>query len=134
MKIKYVSSIVILLMLGYCAYGQDKYSLGVKGGMNYATIAGDAEGVKPRLGYHIGVFGQGAISEVFHFGTELQFTSQGAQTDDDPTFKIKYDYLTLAFLFKVYPVAHQSKFNLHLGPQFGYLLSAEVDTENVKDE
>jgi len=128
-----IITVVTILALSSTAFTQDNYSIGVRGGLNYATIGGDAKNLEPRVGFHVGLFCEGGINDVFKFGTELQYSSQGTQTKDTPSIIYKYNYLTLPFLLKVVP-PNQSWFYIQIGPQFGYLLNAKKDEKPIKDE
>ncbi|MEQ6118331.1 porin family protein [Reichenbachiella sp. MALMAid0571] len=108
--------------------------IGLKGGLNIATIAGDADGVSSKLGIHIGFYNTMEISESFKFQPELIFSMQGAQVAQGEG-KVNYNYINVPLIAKIFV---QNGFNFQFGPQVGILLSANVsdgmNSISVKDQ
>lgn len=99
------------------AYSQ---SFGVKAGVNFAGFTGsDADGFSGMAGFHAGILKEFVIFDKLSLQPELLYSMQGADiegTDEEH----KLDYLLLPVLAKYYIV---DKFNVHLGPQAGYLIN-----------
>lgn len=137
------------LMLCMCfAVNAQDISFGAKAGVNFASIGGDdTEDVDSRTGFHVGVLAEFMLTEQFGIQPELLYSMQGAKGEYSESGirlkeELKLDYLNLPILakYKVTP-----GFSLHLGPQVGFLLSAEdeiefsmdgetvTETEDIKD-
>lgn len=126
-KIKFSLILCSFLLLGN-AMAQDN-TVGIKGGLNISNIGGDAEGVSTKPGVHFGLFIQVETSDNVIFQPEFIYSMQGASLDGGEDAKANYNYLNFPLIFKIYP--DQEGFNFQLGPQLGYLLSAEIAVDNV---
>lgn len=117
--------------------------LGIKGGVNFSSIAGDnLNGVKYRTSFNVGLVTEIETSSSTSVQPELVYSSQGFKFDggrvggingpilDSDTFKM--DYLNIPVVFKYYI---NEGFSFETGPQLGFLLSAKsVDgTVNSSD-
>jgi hypothetical protein len=129
--------LMLALALTFCtgALMAQGISGGIKAGLNFANQTYEASGfsISPdgRTSFHAGVFA------TINMGTigiqpELLYNSVGSKFDDDVT---KINYLTLPVMVRV---NFAKVFNIHAGPQFGFLLSAknefDGDTEDIKDQ
>jgi hypothetical protein len=135
----FVSVLSLLLIVPLSA--QPDFGAGIKGGINLATqsTTGSGEGVAVRqlLGYNGGIYGNLFFMEHFAFQAELLVSSRGSDWDD-PYYNVKdlLTYLDLPLLFKYQPIKYV---NIHIGPEFGYLLSAmqedkdDGDLTDIKD-
>lgn len=125
--------LVVFLLTSSGSYAQSVF--GIKGGLNHATIVGDASGVDPKNSFHVGAFVIIKSSEKFAVMPEVVYSQQGAQISGNGNFKVNYDYLNLPLMLTFFPT---QSFFLQAGPQVGFLLSAEVtdgkNSENVKDQ
>jgi hypothetical protein len=125
-------SLIVLLAVGAVAYSQ---TMGLKGGLNFASLGGDASGVETKIGFHAGIFVIIKTSEKFGVHPELVFSRQGAQLSQNSKFKINYDYVNLPVMLTAYPA---EKFFLQAGPQVGFLVGAHFtdgnDKVDVKDQ
>lgn len=108
-------------------YSQAKVELGLKGGLNLASLSTDVDAsYESRTGYHLGAY---TLIKVANIGIqpELLFSAQGtsysyASVNQDLQSDLKY--LTVPVMLKFYlPLG----INLQAGPQFGFLMSAEGD-------
>ncbi len=107
-----------------------EFNFGAKGGLNLATLNGkDADDVKMKVGFNLGLVGEYAFNEKMAIQPELLFSAQGAKSEEGDG-KLKLNYLSLPVMFKYYVA---EGFSLQAGPQVSYLLSAKVDDEDVKD-
>lgn len=107
---------------------------GAKAGLNVANLSGDVSDNKSLIGFHIGFFAEIELAESFIFQPELLFSTQGAKYDDSEfgfSADFNLNYINLPLMFK-YAVAEG--FYLEAGPQVGFLVSAEVLDQDVKDE
>jgi hypothetical protein len=105
-------------------------SFGLKGGLNFAMIAGDdTDDFDGRIAFHIGAVTEIPISDKFSFQPELLYSSQGDKMSiDGMDIDFKFDYLNLPLLAKYYVA---EGFSLEAGPQIGFLLSSKVEGNGV---
>lgn len=125
--------LVAFVLTSSVSYAQ--FEFGLKGGLNIATLVGDASGVETKNSFHVGAFGIIKSSDKFAFMPELVYSKQGAQASANSDVKINYNYLNFPLMLTFFPT---QSFFLQAGPQVGFLLSAEVtdgkDSEDVKDQ
>jgi len=111
---------------------QFQYGAGVKGGLNLATqtTTGEGAGVSVRqlLGYNGGVYGNIFFTDHFAFQPELMVCKRGSDWDDI-YYNVKdlLTYIDIPLLIKYQPIKYT---NIHVGPQFGYLLSAKQEDKD----
>lgn len=97
-------------------------SFGIKGGINFASLSGDgADGLDGITSFHIGGIAEFKIFENLALQPELLYSTQGAKIDDT---EYKLGYLTLPVMAKFYL---NDKLSIHVGPQFGVLVSETSD-------
>lgn len=109
---------------------------GVKGGLNYATIAGDlTEGINPRFSGHLGIFVKFEFSDKFAIQPELLYSSQGFRFNTDLAFiqtanpQLNEPDFTTAVQFNYLSIPLIAQFGLsdriavEFGPQFAFLLN-----------
>ena len=118
-------SVTMVALIGAGAFAQG-ISGGLKAGLNLANGIGkdakDAD-MKMRVAYHFGGFVNIGLSEVLSVQPELLYNSVGAKMDED--INLHANYLSI-------PVNLQysfGNFNIHAGPQLGFLLSAKMKAE-----
>lgn len=103
----------------------------MKAGVNFANQQFKASGLSisadGRTGFHVGGYLNVAFSEKFGIQPELLYNSVGSKFADEP---LSLDYVSVPVMLKWSPAPI---FNIHVGPQFGFLLSAKSDGEDVKD-
>ena len=112
------------------AQAQVQASLGIKGGVNFSSL--DVTSARAtwdgRTGYHIGAF---ALFKVTAFAVqpELIFSQQGSTVKfNGQDFDANFSYMNVPVIAKFYlPLG----LNIQLGPQFGFLTSAESDYNPV---
>jgi len=108
------------------AQGQVQFSVGIKGGVNFANInVSDASATwDGKTGFHGGAF---ALVKVTAFAVqpELIFSQQGSTVKiNGQDLDANFSYLNVPIMLKFYlPLG----LNLQMGPQFGFLTSAESD-------
>ena len=101
-------------------------NLGIKAGLNMATLSGDVGDVDMKAGLHVGAFLDLKASDKFAISPELLFSMQGASDDENANF----NYVNIPVLAKIYLADF---LNIHVGPQAGFLLSAKVDDVDMKE-
>ena len=101
---------------------------GAKAGVNFASLGGDdSDGLDGRTSFHVGAVAEIGISEKFAVQPELVYSSQGFSVDDE---NLKLDYINLPILAKFFVA---EGFSIEVGPQVGFLISADAEGEDVKD-
>ena len=107
---------------------------GVKGGLNFSNWAGDTDGVnlKNKVGFNAGAFADITLSQNISIQPELLYSLVGTKINDftvqieeedytgDVDFNMSYIYVPVMLKLKV-----AEKFNVEIGPQVGFLLSAK---------
>lgn len=116
--------VILFCLLGFGGLQAQKVALGLKTGVNLASIGGDAaETFASRTGFHIGAFAGLKFGKI-GLQPELLFSLQGAQGEDDSNIKINTSYVNVPILLKVYII---KGLNVQLGPQFGVLLDVNQE-------
>ncbi|MCV9934171.1 PorT family protein [Flavobacterium sp. LS1R47] len=147
---KITLSIIAVLAFGFANAQEVKF--GVKAGMNLSTWTGDTEGVdlKSKVGFNGGGFVAIQFSEKLTLQPEVLFSTQGVKVDNVEgdvnganymgNVRFNLSYINVPVMVKYYVV---KDFNIEVGPQIGFLTSAETVTkingfngkhkENVKE-
>lgn len=122
---KKIAFIVLFSVAGFVALSQAKVEVGLKGGLNLASISQDkTTGVdlSSKTGYHFGAYG---LVKVLSFGIqpEILYSTAGTNVTVSSVgqdFSQDLVYLNIPVMVKFYlPLG----FNLQAGPQFGQLMS-----------
>lgn len=127
---------VTLFFVAVSAYTfAQEFAIGIKGGPNFANIdteASLADNYDSRTGFHLGAFVQ-FRGERVGIQPEILFSQQGStlKYSGQPDIKSNFSYMNIPVVLKLYTIAG---INLQVGPQIGFLTTAEVDDEDVKDE
>jgi len=133
---KIILSSLLVLVFGFA--NAQKAEFGIKGGLNSSNFSGDTEGVdfKPKVGFNIGAFASIKLSEKITLQPEILFSTQGAKAENvnanvngvNYTADIDFNlsYINIPVMFKYYVA---DKFNFEVGPQIGFLTSAETSTK-----
>lgn len=116
--------IIITLFIGLSSYAQD-LQLGIKAGANLANTWIEFEQIEtnPRVGVNIGAL----LDLRFNSRVHLQLESQYSREGNNDGF---IDYINVPAILKLYPI--KDKFYLGLGPQIGFLTSAEGGDQGLK--
>ena len=126
-------SFFTLTLIVFCAYGAIAQGIsgGLKAGVNFANQKWSGDGFSAsadaRTGFHVGGYLNIGFSETFGVQPELIYNAVGAKIGEA---KFNTDYLSIPVMLKYNPVPI---FNIHAGPQFGFLLSAKQDDQDIKD-
>ena len=138
-KIILLVSIVLLTITSVKAQA----SLGIKGGVNFASIMGDTpNGLRFRTAYNFGLVAEIETSPVTSVQPEIMYSSQGFHYDGGRANGVdllednyKLDYLNIPIVFKYY---FSEGASFEAGPQVGFLLSAKtadntINNSNLRD-
>jgi len=107
-------------------------NFGAKAGVNFANFSGDITDNKALTGFHFGVFAEVELSEALIFQPEILYSAQGTKFEDSGvSVDFNANYINIPLMIK-YGVAEG--FNLEAGPQIGFLISAEIADQDIKDE
>lgn len=110
--------------------------VGIKGGLNVTNLWTDeVNDENPRYGFHVGVYTQLFESDIFAIQPEVLFSTKGAKYEDDSNdfdgtldFNLNYIDIPVLAVFKLGDAAE-----IHVGPYFGYLLSAKANIDGDID-
>ncbi|AKQ46127.1 hypothetical protein TH63_11575 [Rufibacter radiotolerans] len=98
---------------------QAQTTIGIKGGLNVATVRIPGTHVDPLVGFHAGLFASTPISSKFALQPEILYSKQGVETRD---YIDRYHYLNIPLIFKG---TLTGGLHAQFGPQFGILLAAD---------
>lgn len=119
----------VVSLISLPALHAQEFNLGAKGGVNLATLTGDDVDVETRTSFHLGLVAEIPFADNFYFGPEVLYSSQGAKFKEFGTegfFKLDYVQVPLMLKYNVGP-----GFSLEAGPQIGFLVSSEAESEGV---
>ena len=124
-----LSMLVVLTMISTATFAQ--LSGGVRAGLNLTNQKFDAgdfsvEG-DMKAGIQLGLYLVGNLSDNVAIQPELVYSGFGAKLDDDA---LNMSYLSIPILLRY---NFNEMVNVHAGPQFGILMSAKAEDEDVKD-
>lgn len=122
---KIILSAVAVMAFGFANAQEVKF--GVKAALNVASLTGDVEDVSSLVGFQVGGFAEIKLSEKFAIQPEVLYSAQGAESDGE---KFNLNYINIPVLAKYYVA---KSFSLEAGPQIGFLTSAKIEDEDVKD-
>ncbi len=127
MKLKLITVLTAILITA--TVSAQSVNIGIKGGLNLYTISGDNDGSNEyKPSFHIGLLGHIHLADNFALQPELVFSGQGAKYGDDQ--KLDLNYVNVPLLFQY---MFDNGFRLQAGPQVGFLVSADADGTDVKD-
>ena len=115
-------SLIVLFTTKSLSQGVD---LGIKVGANFATLT-ELPNVDTRTGLNFGAFFTIKFNDKIAIQGDVLYSQQGAEFDFD---KVDLDYVNVPIVFKYYLV---KRLNLHVGPQFGFLVS-DFDASEFED-
>jgi hypothetical protein len=126
-KLLFLSLMLVAIASSQPALAQVQFSLGIKGGVNFANLdvnSSVSDNYKNRTGFHGGAFALFKIT-AFAVQPELIFSQQGSKVSfSSQDINANFSYLNIPIMAKFYlPLG----LNLQLGPQFGFLTTAESD-------
>ncbi len=120
---------ILLAAVAVFAFGSasaQNAKFGLKGGINFATFTDtDAQN---KTGIHLGILVDIEISKKFSIQPEFQYSAQGfTATTSGTTYIANLDYFNIPITAKI---KTGDKFNIEVGPQFGFLLDANAKSGN----
>ncbi|WP_299212254.1 porin family protein [uncultured Aquimarina sp.] len=129
---KKVVLITIITVLGLLNVNAQDFNLGVKGGLNFATLTGENNAeIGWTTDFNLGVIGEIKISDKFSLQPELMYSGQGYGSSVDSEGIIALNYLNVPLIAKYYVTKGLS---IEAGPQIGFLLSTKGGTNTNKDQ
>ena len=123
--------LLLTLVSGSLLLRAQQVELGLKGGLNVATISYPStnSNVDPRISVNLGGLAHIHLSKEFALQPELLFSGQGyKQTISNVKYKTNLNYVQLPILLQ-YMIG--TGFRIETGPQFGALLSAKSKSGDV---
>jgi hypothetical protein len=128
--LKKVTLVALLTAIGAGAFAQGQFSVGLKGGLNFANL--DVKSISNtydnRTGYHAGAF---ALMKFGNIGIqpELIFSQQGSTVKvNGADLHSNFSYMNIPIMVKLYTVAG---INLQAGPQFGTSFDVGCETSGA---
>lgn len=117
---KRVLFIFYVAIVSFYSHAQE-VEIGIKGGMNVATLGKSTLGFLPRVSYHLGGTAEFITTPFFSIQTELMYSLQGAAVDRSQNIYLNYHYLNIPLLAKAYFYEDAS---FEIGIQYGRLIKA----------
>ncbi len=112
---------------------QEKIAFGVRAGLNVNSLSGSgANGMKSRVGYHVGAVMDWNVAKNLYVQPGLYFTTRGAKSSYkdygfEETYKYNMNYLqipiTVAYRF---PVSEKVKIDVNVGPYIALGLGGKM--------
>jgi hypothetical protein len=136
-KIKFVLTTLLSVLLLSGAATAQHVNFGIKGGLNIYTIKNDNNvSFDNSLGFHVGLIAHIHLANKFALQPELVFSTQGATyTEGSTDGELNLDYVNVPLLFQY---MFDNGFRLQAGPQVGFLVKAKSKigslTSDVKDD
>lgn len=133
--------LILMALLAFVsgAASAEGMMFGVKGAFNLANVYGDDTDLIPEkkmlMAFGGGVWMSYAFTEAFSIQPELMFMMKGVDVDIEDAEGWKASYLDLNVLGK-YNIPMEGDYGLALyaGPFIGFLMSSEIDGEDIKDD
>ncbi|MDC0571423.1 PorT family protein [Flavobacteriaceae bacterium] len=126
--------IITMTLAAFTLQAQD-VTFGAKAGLNFATLDITDSNIDGRTSFHLGITAEFEMSDTFSIQSELLYSAQGATEDAGETigttvynddYKFKLNYLQIPVMAKFYV---SEDLSLEVGPQIGFLLSADVEND-----
>src|SRR5690606_23159341 len=124
--------VLFFAAISVASVGQAEFSLGIKGGRNFASIdtkASAGENYRNRTGSHGRAF---ALIKLTQVGIQPDFIYSKQRTKfnlNTQDYEANFDYINVPIVFKLYAIGG---LNVQIGPQFGFL--SGVDGKAVKSD
>lgn len=129
-------TVVAICGMGSIVTAQDA-QFGIKGGVNFSNIVGGDDGnsiddENLLTSFHIGIFTQVGLSDVFYIQPELLYTRKGTELDLGllGDRQLNLDYLELPIMFRIQVL---ETINLEAGPYAAYLLNSKITNGNSNE-
>lgn len=113
---------------------KQKIDIGIRLGMTLSSVTGDLRSASdPRFGFGGGVFTRIPIHERILLQPELIYSMQGARNEHDHDIATELSYLNLPVLAS-FKILKDADLYGHIGPQLGFLLNGEMDSDRGEGE
>lgn len=136
-RIIVIAFVIMALATAASAQESSKY-LGIKGGLNMFKLYGDdVEDAKSLYSFAIGGFITCNFNEMFALQPEIYYSIKGAREETVAgDIDLKLGYIDIPILLKVKLPKEGKSWspNLYAGPYFAFLLSADLEGFDVKDD
>ena len=127
-----MKALALLFMTIFFSTYSYAQTFGIRGGLNLATLGGDAEDVGFGADYHVGLFLSNTFTKNLWYQLDATYSRQGAGGDTRVihNYHIDNDYINLTTLagLKV-----SDRLKMLLGPQVGVLLKGSTEWEGFFD-
>ena len=118
---KYLITTTFIVLMAVGSASAQNMNIGVKGGLNSYTVENYNTDFDSKIGFHLGLMSHFHMGDQFGLQPELVYSMQGAKSGNT---ELLLDYINVPVLFQY---MFDNGFRLHVGPQIGFLLNAEVD-------
>lgn len=125
---------ILLLVLAGAPAGAQQVDFGFKGGLNFADINVDGDGVEDddtesTTGLNLGLFLQVGIGDVFALRPELLYSERGTETSDGAVqLDVGVDYIEIPLLFVArIPTGSTIRPVVFVGPTLSFEITCEVE-------
>jgi hypothetical protein len=126
---KYVSVLILVCIIAGSSQAQ-KITPGIKGGLNISDVSG-INGDN-RLSGHVGFFVNSRFNANWSIQPEILYSGQGQQFPFlNEEYTLALSYIQVPIMIQFHPV---KQFYLEVGPQIGFLLSANIKGDDSKEE
>ncbi|HEX5170101.1 MAG TPA: porin family protein [Cyclobacteriaceae bacterium] len=102
--------------------------IGIKGGVNFANMDIKDVSTSSITSFHIGGYVNLNLSDKFGITPEILWTAQGSEIQ---SAELNTDYISIPVMVRFKPV---SLLSLEAGPVFNFLINAEYDGADFKDQ
>jgi hypothetical protein len=130
---KFYLTVLIAAFMLTATLSAQHVNIGIKGGLNVYNIktenttAGDS-----KMGFYVGLLGHIHLSDQFGLQPELLYSAQGGSYKSGSVItNLNLNYINVPVLIQY---MFDNGFRLQAGPQFGFLLNAESETNNIKTD
>ena len=132
-------ALLLVLLVTSSTYAQIELGIGLKGGLNFASISFSPELQLPagatkggRTGMMIGAAAELGFAKMFYVAIEPTYCGKGCSfTQGSVTQTIAYNFLNIPVLFKVKFLKGMVRPYAFVGPNLGILLSATSSTTGL---
>lgn len=128
----YLGVVLVAILMAQTASAQH-VNFGIKGGLNFYNIRSDnSSGYDPKTGFHVGLIGHIHLDQHFALQPELIYSKEGAKySSGGIDTRIKLGYINLPVMFQY---MFNNGFRLQAGPQIGFLINAESETNDTETD
>ncbi|MBP2830745.1 PorT family protein [Aquimarina sp. U1-2] len=134
-----LTTFILSSILTFAQESGNKFQFGARAGVNFSTVTGDDfEDPNSRTSFYAGLVAETFITEKFALQGEVFYSGQGFDVDAvtfnglevTPDAEFQIDYIQVPILAKIYLI---DGLNIHAGPQFGFKINEEYDTDPTGD-